>query len=59
MEDDGGRYIIKSLKAECDEVITEPMHSKELKFSVYIRVRLMELCLIMATLPPRIERGLP
>ena len=26
MDDDGGRYITKSLKAECDDVITEPMH---------------------------------
>ena len=31
MEDDGGRYITKRLKVECDNVITEPMHSKEEK----------------------------
>ena len=29
MDDDGGRYITKRLKAEYNDVITEPMHSRE------------------------------
>ena len=29
MEDDGGRCITKSLKVECDDTITEPMHLEE------------------------------
>ena len=37
MEDDGERYITKSLIVECDDVITEPMHSKEEKFSIFYR----------------------
>ena len=56
---DGGRYVTKSLKAVCDDVFSEPMHLKEEKFSIFIGVYLMELCLIMATPPLRIERGLP
>ena len=59
MEDDGGRYITKSLKVECGDVITQPMHSKNEKNLVFIEVWLIELCLIMAAPPPRIERGLP
>ena len=36
MEDDGGRFILKRLKVDCDNVITEPMHSKEKRiFSFY------------------------
>ena len=59
MEDYGGRYITKTLKVDCDDVITEPMHSKGEKMSVFIGVWLMELCLLIATPPPRIGRGLP
>ena len=47
IEDDGGRYITKSLKVKCDDVITEPMHSKEEKFSVFIGVWLMELLIYL------------
>ena len=32
MEDDGGRYITKSLKVKCDDVITELMYSEEENF---------------------------
>ena len=35
MEDNGGREITKSLKEECDDIITEPMHSKVEKISVF------------------------
>ena len=56
MEDD---ILQKSLKMECEDVITEPKHSKEENFSAFIGVWLVELCLIMATPPFRIERGLP
>ena len=44
---------------ECNDVIIEPMHSKEEIFSVFIGVWLRELCLIMATPSHRIEKGLP
>ena len=59
MEDNDGQYITKSLKVECDDVITEPMHSKAKKFSIFIGLWLMELCLRMATPPTRLKRGLP
>ena len=48
----------KKLKVESDDVITEPIHTKEENEPVLIRVRLMELCFIIAITPPRIERGL-
>ena len=57
MDDNGGRLITKSLKAEYDDVITEPMdkkHSEEENEPVLIEVRLMELCYIITIPPPRI-----
>ena len=55
MEDNSEQCVTKNLKAECDEVITEPMHSKEENFSVFIGGWLTESCLIIATPPPCIE----
>ena len=40
---------IKSLKVECNEVITEPMHSKEEKFSAFIGAWLIKLWIELIT----------